>query len=142
MTGKFRWVSVGNTASIFRAISGGFWPFHPNAPENALDPAVSDRTYLTWVIENLQIDAALFIPPIPLNYLYLYISIAFIPSYQLYLYTTYTSIPPIPLYYLYLCTTYISISPIPSYHPYLHTTYISITPIPPSHLYLYITYTS
>jgi hypothetical protein len=25
-----------------------FRPFHRNAPENALDPAVSDRTYLTW----------------------------------------------------------------------------------------------
>jgi hypothetical protein len=43
-------VSVGNTASIFRAISGDFRPVHRNAPENALDPAVSDRTYLTWDI--------------------------------------------------------------------------------------------
>jgi hypothetical protein len=43
---------------IFRAISGDFRPFHQNVPENALDPAVSDRTYLTWdvlKIENLLI---------------------------------------------------------------------------------------
>ncbi len=34
----------------FRAISGDFRPFYWNAPENALDPAVSDRTYLTWLV--------------------------------------------------------------------------------------------
>ncbi len=45
---KIRRVPIRNTASIFRAISGDFRPFRRNASENAWDPAVSDRTYLTW----------------------------------------------------------------------------------------------
>jgi hypothetical protein len=82
----FHLVSVGNTASIFRAISGDFRPFHRNAPENALDPAVSDRTYLIWVImkkllnqlKNTSIKNEHFAMTLRLNLTYLFVSFPFL----------------------------------------------------------------
>jgi len=46
---------VGFLPAAFHLVSGWNWrENHRNAPENALDPAVSDRTYLTWDTMMLQ----------------------------------------------------------------------------------------